>query len=94
MARRGLYGECGHYAGTVGLAMLILIVAGGDVIFVPERQSRVLVFGEVRSPGYYPVDSQTRLLDVIARAGRPNHQMRPMLPPRDVDGTAATEQII
>jgi protein involved in polysaccharide export with SLBB domain len=82
--------------GTVGLADADNpIVAGGDVIFVPERQSRVLVFGEVRSPGYYPVDSQTRLLDVIARAGglTQSADEANVALTRDVDGTATTEQI-
>ena len=44
-------------------------VFGGDVIFVPERQTRVLVFGEVRSPGYYPITGKERLLDLLAMAG-------------------------
>jgi len=72
------------------------VVAGGDVIFVPERQTpRVLVFGEVRSPGYYTVDSRTRLLDVIAKAGGllQSADETSVVLTREVDGTVATEEI-
>lgn len=70
-------------------------VVGGDVIFVPERVTRVLVFGEVRSPGYYPVDAQTRLLDVIARAGglTQNADETRVVLTREVEGVATTEEI-
>jgi len=71
------------------------VVVGGDVIFVPERQTRVLVFGEVRSPGYYAVDSQTRLLDVIARAGGLTELAdgTSAVLTREVEGVAVTEVI-
>lgn len=42
---------------------------GGDVIYVPEGQSQVLVLGEVRSPGYYYIDHGNKVLDAIAKAG-------------------------
>lgn len=45
------------------------LVQAGDVVYVPERKTSVLVFGEVASPGYYPVTATTNLLDAIARAG-------------------------
>ena len=45
------------------------LVQGGDVLFIPERQTRVLVFGEVRAPGYYPITATTRVLDAVGQAG-------------------------
>ncbi|HBG01083.1 MAG TPA: hypothetical protein DDW87_05860 [Firmicutes bacterium] len=40
-----------------------------DLIFVPEGYRNVLVLGQVRNPGSFAVDEQTRLLDLLARAG-------------------------
>ena len=40
-----------------------------DVIYIPEGDRRVLVLGEVRSPGYYQFRPGDRLLDVIGSAG-------------------------
>jgi protein involved in polysaccharide export with SLBB domain len=40
-----------------------------DLIFVPEGYRNALVLGQVRSPGSYALDEQTRLLDLLARAG-------------------------
>lgn len=71
------------------------VLTGGDVVFVPERQTRVLVFGEVRSPGYYAIDSQTRILDVIARAGGflNTADAASVTLTREVNGEAVTEEI-
>lgn len=44
-------------------------LAGGDVIYVPEGQSQVLVLGEVRNPGYHYLEYGNRVLDGIAKAG-------------------------
>ncbi|MBE3578057.1 MAG: SLBB domain-containing protein [Limnochordales bacterium] len=51
-----------------------LPVRGGDVIFVPEREWRVLVYGEVRSPGAYTIKPGARVLDALALAGGPTDQ--------------------
>ncbi len=47
---------------------------GGDVIYVPEKNRRVLVFGEVGQPGAYLVDQYSTVLDVLALAGGPTDQ--------------------
>jgi polysaccharide export outer membrane protein len=39
-----------------------------DVVFVPKKQ-QVMVLGAVRNPGIYPLHSEARLIDLIARAG-------------------------
>lgn len=39
-----------------------------DVVFVPKKQ-QVMVLGAVRSPGVYPLHSETYLMEIIARAG-------------------------
>ena len=44
-------------------------VEPGDVIFVPEGERRVLILGEVRSPGYHQFRPGDRVLDVIGLAG-------------------------
>jgi protein involved in polysaccharide export with SLBB domain len=44
-------------------------VQRGDVIVVPEKPLRVLVFGEVVKPGEFPVGEKTRVLDVYLQAG-------------------------
>ena len=66
--------EEAHYVLDLDKAMRGLggenpLIQGGDVLFVPERQTRVLVFGEVRSPGYYPITASTRVLDAVGQAG-------------------------
>lgn len=45
------------------------VIAGGDVVYIPEGRNQVLVFGEVSSPGYYQIDSNSRILDAVAMAG-------------------------
>jgi polysaccharide export outer membrane protein len=40
-----------------------------DLIFVPEGYQNALVLGQVRTPGSYLVNEQTRLLDLLAQAG-------------------------
>lgn len=45
-----------------------LTLKPNDVVFVPKKQ-QVLVLGAVRSPGVYPLHSETHLLEIIARAG-------------------------
>ena len=46
-------------------------MSGGDIIYVPTMNRRILVFGAVTRPGAYLVDQFTTLLDVIALpAGR------------------------
>lgn len=52
-----------------GISSINPVIAPGSIIFVPERNNSVLVFGEVRIPGYYPVSATTHLLDAIAKAG-------------------------
>lgn len=52
-----------------GLGGINPVVQSGDIVYVPERRTQVLVFGEVVSPGYYPVSATTHLLDIIAQAG-------------------------
>ncbi|HHV55095.1 MAG TPA: hypothetical protein GXX55_06585, partial [Firmicutes bacterium] len=49
-------------------------VRGGDVIYVPERERRVLVYGAVRSPGAYTLKTGARVLDALAAAGGPTEQ--------------------
>jgi polysaccharide biosynthesis/export protein len=44
----------------------------GDVILVPELRNRVLVLGNVRSPGAYDLKDGARLLDALAAAGGPD----------------------
>ncbi len=46
-----------------------VLLADGDVIFVPETQGQVLVLGEVARPGAYKLWREARLLDAIAAAG-------------------------
>lgn len=50
---------------------LNLTIVGGDIIYIPSMNRRILVFGEVARPGAYLVDQFTTLLDVIALAGGP-----------------------
>ncbi|MBE3583529.1 MAG: SLBB domain-containing protein [Limnochordaceae bacterium] len=49
-------------------------VQGGDVLFIPEQERRVLVYGAVRSPGAYLVKPDARVLDVLGMAGGPTEQ--------------------
>ncbi|MGE5508886.1 MAG: SLBB domain-containing protein [Chitinophagales bacterium] len=41
------------------------------VVAVPQKLRRVTVLGQVKNPGSYPVDDQSRLLDVLGAAGGP-----------------------
>ena len=50
-------------------SMTQMAVADGDVLFVPEAESRALVIGQVARPGAYDVKPGTRAMDVIAAAG-------------------------
>ncbi len=70
-------------------------VAAGDVIFVPEGQLQVLVFGEVQSPGYYPVTATTELLDALARAGGMTERAEAdqVTLTRQVDGSAQVDTV-
>lgn len=70
-------------------------VAAGDVVFVPEGQLQVLVFGEVQTPGYYPVTSTTELLDAIARAGGMTERAEAdqVTLTRQVDGKAEVDTV-
>lgn len=45
-----------------------LVLSPNDVVFVPKKQ-QVMVLGAVRNPGVYPLHSEARLIDIIARAG-------------------------
>lgn len=45
-----------------------LVLKPNDVVFVPKKQ-QVMVLGAVRSPGIYQLQSETRLLEIIAKAG-------------------------
>ena len=47
-----------------------LQLQAGDIIIVPKANRSVLVLGEVRSPGYYSITGQERVLDLVAMAGR------------------------
>lgn len=49
-------------------------LVGGDVVYVPEKNRRVLVFGEVQRPGAYLVDRYSTLLDILALAGGTTEQ--------------------
>ena len=51
------------------------VVTGGESLYVPQSNLRVLVLGQVQRPGAYTVDSHTRLLDVLALAGGPQAQL-------------------
>jgi polysaccharide export outer membrane protein len=48
-----------------------LPLTAGDVIFVPLFENRVMVWGNVRSPGFYDVNEGARVLDALAMAGGP-----------------------
>lgn len=63
-------------------------VQRGDVIVVPEKPLRVLVFGEVVKPGEFPVSESTRVLDVYLQAGltRDGDPSRAQLLRRGPDG--------
>lgn len=50
------------------------MLVGGDVLYVPEKNRRVLVFGEVEKPGAYLVDRYSTLLDIIGLAGGTTEQ--------------------
>ena len=45
-----------------------LVLRDGDTVFVP-RAPTVVVFGQVRSPGVYPITSTTTVVEVLALAG-------------------------
>ena len=44
-------------------------VLPGDILYVPEGNRRVLILGEVRSPGFYQLRAGDRVLDAIGLAG-------------------------
>ena len=46
-------------------------VSGGDMLYVPQGNRRVLVLGQVQHPGAFVYDDHTRLLDALALAGGP-----------------------
>lgn len=46
-----------------------VVISGGEVIFVGEARSTVLVFGEVQRPGQYSFKEGDTLSDLIALAG-------------------------
>lgn len=52
---------------TGGLANNI-VLRDGDTVFVP-RAPTVVVFGQVRSPGVYPIGTATTVVEVLALAG-------------------------
>jgi polysaccharide export outer membrane protein len=45
-----------------------IVLRDGDTVFVP-RAPRVVVFGQVRSPGAYPIGTATTVVEVLALAG-------------------------
>jgi polysaccharide export outer membrane protein len=45
-----------------------IVLRDGDTVFVP-RAPRVVVFGQVRSPGAYPIGTSTTVVEVLALAG-------------------------
>jgi polysaccharide export outer membrane protein len=45
-----------------------IVLRDGDTVFVP-RAPTVVVFGQVRSPGAYPISKTTTVVDVLALAG-------------------------
>jgi polysaccharide export outer membrane protein len=45
-----------------------IVLKDGDTIFVP-RAPTVVVFGQVRSPGVYPIGKTTTIVEVLALAG-------------------------
>lgn len=71
------------------------LIKPGDIVYVPERKTSVLVFGEVAAPGYYTVTDTTTLLDVIGRAsGLTDHaDAKSVSFTRVVDGQTVIETI-
>lgn len=55
-----------------------------DVVFVPKKQ-QVMVLGAVRSPGLYALQTDTHLIDILARAGG-------LLPAGDASSVTITRQ--
>lgn len=45
------------------------LLSPGCAVYVPMLTQQVLVFGEVRNPGAYPLGTNNRLVDIIALAG-------------------------
>jgi len=45
------------------------MVQPDDLVFVPEAYRNAMVLGQVRSPGSFGVGEETRVLDLLARAG-------------------------
>jgi polysaccharide export outer membrane protein len=45
-----------------------MTLQNGDTLFVP-RAATVVVFGQVRSPGVYPISSSTTVVQLLAQAG-------------------------
>ena len=71
-----------------------LVLQGGDIIIVPEANKRVLVFGEVNKPGYYPTSATTRILDVLAAAGGLNQRADTIATlTREIEGEITVEKI-
>jgi polysaccharide export outer membrane protein len=54
-------------ASTASLSQNLLL-QGGDTIFVPKAEN-VFVFGQVRSPGAYPIRKHTTVLQALSLAG-------------------------
>jgi len=46
-------------------------LVAGDVIFIPLFENRVMVWGSVRTPGFYDTNEGARVLDALALAGGP-----------------------
>ncbi|MEA4884215.1 MAG: SLBB domain-containing protein, partial [Clostridia bacterium] len=51
-----------------------LLLAAGDVVFVPELIEQASIMGQVARPGVYPVGPDTTLMDLLAAAGGPTSQ--------------------
>jgi polysaccharide export outer membrane protein len=54
--------QTGHSAGNV-------MLHDGDTVFVPRQETKIYVFGEVRSPGAYPIERGLTILQALSLAG-------------------------
>lgn len=46
-----------------------LLLQKGDVLYVPRESRRIILLGEVTSPGYFTYDTPLTIIDAISRAG-------------------------
>lgn len=46
-----------------------LLLQKGDVIYVPRDNKRIIILGEVASPGYFSYDTPLTIVDAVSKAG-------------------------